>query len=434
MVLILTCSMFIGCSKKDAPSTDNGTTKTDEKKETKKEPKKGKVEEITLGIWDENQKDALQQILDAFNAQNDNIKASIELTPWSSYWTKLDAAAGAGQAPDVFWMNVYLPKYVNGNVLLPMDEYIQKGDVNTGDYVEAIMDSYNYEGKQWAMPKGVDSVAVAFNKAIFDKYGVAYPEEGWTWADMKKIAGELKTAIAAAGGSEYPILMELDAQPSHFNFAHQTGGYIISDDYKKSGYDKPETVEAYQNVVDLLDEELLAPYVVLSETKGTDLFLSNKGAIVFLGSWKASVLEESSIGKEGNVGLVTMPKQSVSNASVLGGLGYAIFANTEHPDAAWELVKFITGPEGNKIQGEAGIDIPAHKASQQYYKNNFKNIDTNVFFKAADNAVPFPGGPSLTKWFGPVNDYAAQIFAGEITAAEGCAKIHEEMQAIIDEE
>lgn len=108
-------------------------------------------------------------------------------------------------------------------------------------------------------------------------------------------------------------------------------------------------MEGYQNVVNLLNEELLAPYMVLSETKGTDLFLSNKGAIAFLDSWKASVLEESTIGKAGNLGLVTMPKQSVSNASVLGGLGYSIYSNTDYPDAAWELVKFITGPEGNRI-------------------------------------------------------------------------------------
>lgn len=433
MVIILTMAMFAGCAKdEEKPSTAGDSTNSSSSSSEKKEKKE--VEEITLGIWDENQKDAIQDIVDAFNAKNESIHATIELTPWSSYWTKLDAAAGAGEAPDVFWMNVYLPKYVDGGVLLPMDEYIARDNVNTGDYVEAIVNTYNYEGQQWAMPKGIDSVAVAYNKAIFDQYGVEYPQDGWTWDDMVAIAEELKAAIAAANGSEYPILMELDAQPSHFNFAHQTGGYIINEDFTKSGYNQPETVEAYQNVVDLLDQELLAPYIVLSETKGTDLFLSGKGAIVFLGSWKATVLEESTMGQEGNVGLITMPTQNQSNASVLGGLGYSIFGNTDHPDAAWELVKFLTGPVGNKIQGEAGIDIPAHKESQQYYLNNFANIETGIFFDAADNAVPFPAGPTLTKWLGPVNDYAAQIFAGEITAEEGCAKIYEEMQKIIDEE
>lgn len=394
----------------------------------------GDKEKIVLGIWDENQKDALQIVVDEFNAQSDTVEASIELTPWSNYWTKLDAAANAGEAADVFWMNVYLPKYVAGDVVLSLDEYIAKDKVDMNGYVEAVRKMYNYENNQYAMPKGMDSVVVVYNKAIFDKYDVAYPEEGWSWDDMKVVAGQLRDKMTEADSGEYPILMELDAQPSHFNFIHQTGGMVISEDYKTCGYNKPETVEAYQNVVDLFDENLLAPYTVLSETKGTDLFLSQKGAILFAGSWKAKVFDESSIAQDGNIGMITMPKQSVSNATVIGGLGYSIYKHTDHPDAAWELVKFLTGERGNQVQAEHGIDIPAMISTQKYYKANFTNIDPQVYFDAAKNSVPFPAGPSLTKWFGPVNDNAARIFAGEITAEEGCANIYTEMQKIIDEE
>lgn len=417
LVLVLVLAMVTGCGSQSA--NQNG--------------KQGEKKEITLGIWDENQKPALQKIVDKFNEGQEDIEVTIELTPWSNYWTKLDAAAGAGEAPDVFWMNVFLPKYVDGDVLLPLDELIKKDNVNLSEYVNANVEMYNYKDSQWAMPKGLDSVAVAYNKEIFDKYGVAYPEKGWTWEVMRTTAAKLRDAIKEKGGDEYPILMELDAQPSHFNFIHQTGGEVISSDYTKSGYNMPETTKAYQKVVDLFNDELLAPYVVLSETKGTDLFLSQKGAILFVGSWKSSVLEDSTIAQNDKLGLVTMPKQEVSNASVLGGLGYSIFKNTKHPDAAWEFVKFITGPEGNKIQAEEGIDIPALKSAQQYYVNNFEKADVKVFFEAAENAVGFPAGPDLVKWLGPVNDNVAKIFAGEITPEEGTAAIYEEMQKIIDE-
>ena len=391
--------------------------------------------EITLSfaLWDENQKPTMQKIVDAFNAAHDGVKVEIELTPWNNYWMKLDAAAGAGQAPDIFWMNVYLPKYVKGGVVLPLDEYIKKDGVDLSKYVTAITQMYNYEGKQYTLPKGMDSVVVAYNTALFDKYGVPYPQERWTWGDMRDLAAKLRDGMKAAGSGEYPILMELDPQPSHFNFVHQTGGFVISDDYAKSGYDKPETVKAYQNVMDLFKDELLAPYTVLSETKGTDLFLSEKGAIVFIGSWKSGVLENSTLGKDGKIKLITMPKQDVSNVSVLGGLGYAIPANTNHPDEAWEFVKFIAGPEGNRIQGEDGIDIPAYIEAQKFYSEGFQNIDASVFMKAADGAVKFPAGPALTQWYGVVNDNAARIFAGEVTPEEGCAAIYLEMQRIIDE-
>ncbi|WP_432664269.1 sugar ABC transporter substrate-binding protein [Wukongibacter baidiensis] len=417
LVLLLVLTMVAGCGSQSA-SQDG---------------KQGEKKQITLGIWDENQKPALQKIVDKFNAQNQEIEVTIELTPWSNYWTKLDAAAGAGEAPDVFWMNVFLPKYVDGEVILPLDELIKRDSVDLSGYVDATVKMYNYNGTQWAMPKGLDSVAVAYNKEIFDKYGVEYPKNGWTWEDMRGTAAKLRDGIKQEGGDEYPILMELDAQPSHFNFVHQTGGEVISSDYTKSGYNMPETTKAYQKVVDLFNDELLAPYVVLSETKGTDLFLSKKGAILFVGSWKTSVLEESSIAQEDKLGLITMPKQEASNASVLGGLGYSIFKGTKNPDAAWEFVKFISGPEGNKIQAEEGIDIPALKSAQQYYLNNFEKADVKVFFEAAENAVGFPAGPALVKWLGVVNDNTAKIFAQEISAEEGTAAIYKEMQKIIDE-
>ena len=263
--------------------------------------------QLTLALWDENQKPAIQKIVDQYNASQDSVEVVIELTPWGSYWTKLDAAAGSKDAPDVFWMNTYLPKYATGGVIQPIDEYIARDGIDLSAYVDATVQMHQYEGKMWGMPKGLDSVAVALNTDLFAQYGVALPQEGWTWADMVNIATQLRDAIKKAGGDEYPILMELDAQPSHFNFAHQTGGYVISQDFSKSGYNLPETTLAYQRVVDLMDNSLLAPYVVLSDTNGTDLFLSGKGAILFVGSWKGQVLENSTLGQNGAIHLITMP-------------------------------------------------------------------------------------------------------------------------------
>jgi len=385
---------------------------------------------VTFGLWDEQQKPVLQGVVDKFNAEHQDIQVVMELTPWGQYWTKLDAAAGAGEAPDVFWMNVFLPKYVDGDVVLPLDDLIARDGVDMSAYVSAMTGMYNYKGTQWAVPKGLDSVVVALNTALFEKYGVTLPHEGWTWKTMKEKAAQLRDAMGNSG--EYPILMELDAQPSQFNFVYQTGGFVISDDFTQSGYNLPATTEAYQNVVDLFNEKLLAPYKVLSETKGTDLFLSKKGAILFVGSWKSSVLENSELGKAGDITLITMPRQTQSNASVLGGLGYAIYKHSAHTEAAWEFVKYITGEEGNRIQAEAGIDIPALKSAQSFYLGNFKNINADTYFKAAENAVPFPAGPDLVKWLGIVEDNAARIFAQEVSAAEGTAAVYKEMQAIID--
>ena len=78
-----------------------------------------------------------------------------------------------------------------------------------------------------------------------------------------------------------------------------------------------------------MNDEQMAPYSVLTETKGTDLFISGQAAIVFIGSWKSGVLEDSSLATDGNVQLIQMPSMAVDNKTNMGGLGYV--ARTRKP-------------------------------------------------------------------------------------------------------
>src|SRR3954462_4777104 len=60
---------------------------------------------LTYGVWDQNQKPAMQELAAAFTKTHPNIAIDVQLTPWEGYWTKLKAAVTGGAAPDVFWMN-----------------------------------------------------------------------------------------------------------------------------------------------------------------------------------------------------------------------------------------------------------------------------------------------------------------------------------------
>lgn len=385
---------------------------------------------ISFALWDEVQKPIFDEIVEKFETENPDIDVELQLTPWSQYWTKLDAAMGSGSAADVFWMNTYLPKYAEAGVLEPLDEYIEKDKINMDDYVSVVKDAYNYKGVQYCMPKGVDTVQVFYNKDIFEKYDVEEPQPGWTWDDMKNLAEQLKSQIKKAGSDEYPILMELDAQPSFFNFINQSGGYVLSDDMKKAGFDQEETIKAYEDMVALMDEGLMPDSKVLSDTKGTDLFLSQKGAILFMGSWKTSVIDEASFADQ--VGTIAMPSKENGNQSVIGGLGYAVNSNSENKDAAWKLVKYLAGEEANKLQAEAKIDVPALISAQQYYKA--EHVDVNVIFDAAETGFPFPTSAGVAEWLPTVNEISAKIFAKELTPEEGCKQMQEATQSILDSE
>ena len=406
------CQSSGGVGKKEAENKENKKTK------------------ITFALWDEVQKPVFDEIIEKFEEENKDIDVELQLTPWSQYWTKLDAAMGSDNAADVFWMNTYLPKYASAGVLEPLDEYMKRDGVNLDHYVKTVADSLQYDGKQYCLPKGIDTVQVFYNKAIFEKYDIAVPVKGWTWEEMVKTATELKDKISTSGSDEYPILMELDPQPSYFNFIRQSGGFVLSEDKKTAGFDQAGTIKAYQDIMDLIDTGLMPGNEVLSDTKGTDLFLSQKGAMLFMGSWKVPVLEEASFAEQ--IGTIAMPLKENGNQSVIGGLGYAINSKSKEKEAAWKLVQYLAGEESNRLQAEAKIDVPALVSAQQYYKTKY--IDAAVIFEAAKTGYAFPTSLTVSDWLPSVAEISGKIFAKEVTPEQGCQQIQKAVQSVLDNE
>lgn len=84
--------------------------------------------ELNFGIWDENQRPAMEKMVKAYEKENSDVKINIQLTPYKGgeYWTKLEAAASGGKAPDVFWLNVlHLDSYVEGGILDDLTDKIK---------------------------------------------------------------------------------------------------------------------------------------------------------------------------------------------------------------------------------------------------------------------------------------------------------------------
>ena len=60
---------------------------------------------LTFQIWDVAQRDGMQAMCDAYTEQHPDVVIEVQVTSWDEYWTKLEAATMAKQAPDIFWMH-----------------------------------------------------------------------------------------------------------------------------------------------------------------------------------------------------------------------------------------------------------------------------------------------------------------------------------------
>lgn len=133
--------------------------------------------ELTVTIWDEGQRPGLQQIVDEWSAQS-GIQALIQVVDWNSYWTLLEAGAVGGQLPDVFWMHSNVAQqYMENDLLLDMTDKIAASDIiNLDNYYQGIVNLYQSNGKQYAIPKDIDTIVLWYNRTIFDEIAVAMNE------------------------------------------------------------------------------------------------------------------------------------------------------------------------------------------------------------------------------------------------------------------
>lgn len=71
-----------------------------------------------------------------------------------------------------------------------MTPLIEKHDVDLSGLDQVAMDYIRTasEGELWALPLYSDTLVLYYNKELFDKFGVDYPEDGMTWDELSSLA------------------------------------------------------------------------------------------------------------------------------------------------------------------------------------------------------------------------------------------------------
>lgn len=183
---------------------------------------------VQVAIWDNVQLDGLREIAAGFTEET-GIDVEFQVIPWNEYWTLLEAGATGGEMPDVFWMHsTYSQRYMSNDILLDLTDKIAGSEkINLDNYYKDIAELYQYDGKTYAVPKDYDTIALWYNKKMFDEAKLSYPDETWTWNDFADAAKKLTAEDGSQYGTAIPAIFNQDG---YYNLIYDMGGYIISED------------------------------------------------------------------------------------------------------------------------------------------------------------------------------------------------------------
>ncbi len=432
MSAMLLAGMLTGCGSAaentaDAASTGAETTSTAKTEESKEAS--GDVVTISYACWDSNQATLIRTMADEFEAENPNIKIDIQVNGWSDYWTALEAAATGGSMPDTFWMhsnNIYY--YGSNDQLLDLTDYIAASDkVDLANYPQGLDDIYNINGKQYAIPKDYDTIALWYNKTLFDEAGIAYPDDTWTWDDLKEAAKKL----TKDDGSQYGFCAGLHNQEGYYNFVYQNGGEIITAD-RKSGYDEDATIAGIEEYFSYVKEGL-SPEIYDDQARA-EAIQNGLCAMGLFGSWNLSGFAASDFMTE-NFDCAVLPMSNEGGkSSIFNGLGNAIAVTCEHPDEAWKWVEYLSSEEGQTRQAELGIAISAYNGTADTFAAAYPMFNTKCYIDMVDYAQIRPYSNQTSVWEDKAYELLKNAYAGKEDTAEACVKVAEMMNAAIAEE
>ncbi|RLC67733.1 MAG: sugar ABC transporter substrate-binding protein [Chloroflexi bacterium] len=356
----------------------------------------------------------LDEMIQIFEQAHPNIKIKVETAAWEDYFTKLQTLIAGGTAPDVFELNYEnFVSFASKGVLLDLDPLAGADEAfDRSIFYPRAYDAFNYNEMQLGLPETFSTVVLFYNKDLFDEAGLDYPAEDWTWDDAVTAAQELTDAEAGVWGLYSPIQFW-----EFYKKAAQNGCSFFNEDKTEVTINAPECVEALETMVSFVTEEGVMPSdAEMGGMADGDMFKAGQIAMDVTGIWMFAAFQDAPFAWDIQVepGLEQHATHFFANT-------VSIFAATDHPQEAWEWVKFFTSsPEMAHIRVESGWELPAldNPAYFEDYLEQTPPDNREAVFQSLEYAIVPPVIERQNEMQDIVNQLLDQVKLGQLTPQE----------------
>ena len=202
--------------------------------------------EIEVAYWEgsTSDKEAWDELIANLQKDHPEIKIIPQTYPSSDFRDMLDTRIAGNDWPDVIrYTYQRLGKFKKADVMLDLSPYISQESLD--GISPAFLSACQYDGKLVAMPHHTDTMAMFYNKRMFEEAGIRIPtsvEDGYTWEELTDIARTLKEKYSlpyAFGG-----IWENNSGYRYLPFLYMNGGSILNEAQDAVTMDTPEVLEA----------------------------------------------------------------------------------------------------------------------------------------------------------------------------------------------
>lgn len=344
----------------------------------------------------------LQQIVDQWNTANPDSTVQLNLVP--DYDTKLQTALAGGSPPDIFYIDSFkLPDLVAANAVAPIGDQL----TNPDDFYPSMREAFTIEGTFYCPPKDFSTLALEYNKDLFDAAGVEYPTADWTWDDLRAAAEKLTNADTGTYGMVLsPDFARLIA------FIYQAGGTIADEGFTTMTLDTDAVKQATDFYINMVADGFAAQPSDLDSGWAGEAFGKGQAAMAMEGNWIVPFLKDQY--PDVKYGVVELPAGSAGKATMAFTVCYGVPANGKNNEQALKVVDYLTGAEGMKAWTDLGLAMPTRASLAEGWLAQYP--DLQPFLAGADYAKKWQFRPGFQDVLDSFNAGLQDAFAGNQTA------------------
>ena len=359
-----------------------------------------------------------------FYKTHPNVRVRLEYTPWERTFDKLLISTAGNKAPDATIVSsVWFVPAASKGLLTDLGPFLAKDkSFDLSDfYPSAVNDWGKYNGVLYAIPAGVDIYAMYYNKTMFDKYHVPYPDETWDWEKYLWAAKQLTRDRNGDG----KIDQWGTTQNMWQTYIWANGGEIISKDKTKCTLDQPAAYEGLQFMADLQNKYHVAPMAKDMADIGTiKMFTNGQVGMYFSGSWAVPLYFDKDV-KTFTYDVAPAPKAKC-RAVFYGGASYAVLRGSKHKALAWELVKFMVSKDALRERAIKEQVVPSRISVAE--SNAFLHLPgppkhRKVFLDAISYGHTLPAVPCSPEMNSIIWNDISRALLGKETAREACERV-----------
>ena len=284
------------------------------------------------------------------------------------------------------------------------------------------------DGKIWGVAGDLQVSALFYNTTAFSEVGLKPPTPDWKLDDLNEAARRLTDPAKKQYG--------FYAQPNYITtswylFPKLFGTGVLDDTLRKSQFNTPKVLQAYQAMLNFADKGWAPPYADQSKYPFAPSATSEGRSAMSFGIYGAMT---GAAYKDLPFDVELIPSGPAARWTSVISNAWVVGKGSTQPDASWEWVKWHSQADQQTLRARAGTGLPMSKKAADEVVNNTPPPPKNrrAFLKSLDFAGTLGENAVWQEWRTVAQTELIKAFNGSVPLSNALAEAHRLTQTELD--